>query len=119
MLNAGEAEVAAMAPLCDGEVILYAADPDAPTLAAHMNTGGRTVRLQGRVAELLQGSTVQHTVELPRWACAAGRVEAVLAAVAAAWALGVSTALLRAGIENFALDASRQSAPNKIHSPAH
>ncbi len=119
VLNAGEAEVAAMAPLCDGEVIFYAADPDAPALADHMNAGGRTVRLQGRIAELLQGEAVQHTVELPRWACAAGRVEAVLAAVAAAWALGVSTALLCAGIENFALDASRQSTPNKINTLSH
>lgn len=119
VLNAGEADVAAMAPLCDGEVILYAADPDAPALAPHMATGGRSVRLQGRTAELLQAAAVQDTVELPRWACAAGRVEAVLAAVAAAWALGVSTPLLRAGIENFALDASRQSTPNKIHSTAH
>jgi cyanophycin synthetase len=119
VLNAAEPEVAAMAPLCDGEVILYAADAEAPALILHMNTGGRSVRLQGRTAELLQGAAVQDKVELPRWACASGRVEAVLAAVAAAWALGVSTPLLRAGIENFALDASRQSTPNKIHSPAH
>ncbi len=116
VLNAGEADVAAMAPLCDGEVIFYAADPAAPALTAHLNSGGRSVRLQGRTAELLQGTTVQAEVDLPRWACAAGRVEAVLAAIAGAWALGISCALLRAGIENFPLDASRQSAPNKIHS---
>ena len=109
VLHAGDPEVAALAPLCDGEVTLYAADPQAPGLREHLTGGGRVVRLQGTSAELLQGGcTPLHTIELAPWACAPDHVQAVLAAVGAAWALGVGPALVRAGIESFQPEPARQ-----------
>jgi cyanophycin synthetase len=102
VLNAGDSEVAALAPLCDGEVILYALDPQAPALLAHHKAGGRAVRMEGREIVLVQGPCSSHQrIERAAWASAPERAEAVLAAVAAAWALGIGTALIRAGLETF------------------
>ncbi len=115
VLNAADPDVAALAPLCDGEVIFYAADPEAQPLAAHLQAKGRVVRLNGRSAELLDGpAAAAQVVDLVRWAWAPSRVEAVLAAIATAWALGISPALIRAGLETFPVDLSRP-ATNKIH----
>ncbi len=116
VLNAGEPEVAALASLCDGESILYAVQAQAAPLLAHLEAGGRAVRLNGRTAELLQGTGApQHVVELARWACTPARAEAVMAAVAAAWALGIAPMLIRAGIETFQPDLSRHCSQNKTH----
>jgi cyanophycin synthetase len=116
VLNAGNPEVAALASLCDGETILYALDAQAAPLLAHLQAGGRAVRLQGRSAELLQGpGPAKQVVELARWACASTRAEAVLAAIAAAWALGIAPALIRAGIETFQPELARSSPSTKAH----
>ena len=116
VLNAGNPEVAALAALCDGESILYAVDAQAAPLRAHLEAGGRAVCLNGRTAELLQGTgPAKQVVELARWACTAVRAEAVMAAVAAAWALGIAPALMRAGIETFKPELARSSPSAKIH----
>ena len=39
VLNAGDARIAGLAPLCDGSVILYASDDSVAALAAHRATG--------------------------------------------------------------------------------
>lgn len=112
VLNAGDEHVAALAPLCDGTVILYAADAQAPALAAHVAAGGRAVQLNAGAAELLDGAAGQPLrIELAAWAIA--QAEPVLAAVAAAWALGIAPALIRAGIETFEAELARRSNPNK------
>ena len=116
VLNAGNPEVAALASLCDGESILYAVDPQAALLAAHLEAGGRAVRLNGRIAELLQGpGPAKQVVELARWACASTRAEAVMASIAAAWALGIAPALIRAGIETFQPELARTAPSVKAH----
>jgi len=116
VLNAGNPEVAALASLCDGESILYAVDAQAAPLLAHLQAGGRAVCLNGRTAELLQGTgPAKQVVELARWACTAARAEAVMAAVAAAWALGIAPALMRAGIETFQPELARSSPSAKTH----
>ena len=72
--------------------------------------------LNGRLAELLQGTGgAKQVVELARWACTPARAEAVMAAVAAAWALGIAPALIRAGIETFQPELARSSASAKTH----
>jgi cyanophycin synthetase len=116
VLNAGNPEVAALAALCDGESILYAVDAQAAPLLAHLQAGGRAVCLNGRTAELLQGTgPAKQVVELARWACTAARAEAVMAAVAAAWALGIAPALMRAGIETFQPELARSNPSAKTH----
>src|SRR5690606_10502292 len=47
VLNAGDARLAEMAELCDGEVIFYELDHNHPVLVAHRAKGGRTVSIEG------------------------------------------------------------------------
>ncbi|MEO8278637.1 MAG: cyanophycin synthetase [Ideonella sp.] len=109
VLNAGDAAVAEMATLCDGEVIFYAADADAAAaarIAAHRAAGGRAVML--RAGRLVLATGTQEIVladrSMFRRANPAGpglSEECMAAAAAAAWALGISPDLITAGIETF------------------
>jgi cyanophycin synthetase len=107
VLNAEDHQVAEMAELCDGEVIFYSLSAEAPALVAHRHGGGRAVLLQhGRAMLLspqgeLQGANVDSL--LARFAAAGMPCEAasVLAAVGAAWALGISPELIAAGLDTF------------------
>ncbi|KQM71353.1 cyanophycin synthetase [Xylophilus sp. Leaf220] len=106
VLNAAVPQVADLAPLCDGEVILYACDPATPALAAHCAAGGRAVVLrQGRVALVSDSQDVPLSGlgPLDAWRARFGALpdEAILAAVATAWALGIAPGLIGAGIEAF------------------
>jgi cyanophycin synthetase len=110
VLNAGDPAVAALASLCDGEVVFYAAHADSETdaterLRLHRVAGGRAVFLrQGRVVlatgaqELLLPDLGQRR---RRGALPGLPPETLLAAVAAAWALDISPDLVAAGIETF------------------
>ncbi|MDB5750866.1 MAG: cyanophycin synthetase [Ramlibacter sp.] len=116
VLHAADPAVAALAPLCDGEVIFYATDRQAAPLATHLAAGGRAVCLNGRTAELLRGpGAPQHAVELPDWAAAPDQGQAVLAALAAAWALGVAPALMGAGVDTFETELARSNNTDKSH----
>ncbi|WP_119153026.1 cyanophycin synthetase [Caldimonas tepidiphila] len=104
VLNADDPLVARMAPLCDGEVIFYGLDAELPAVAEHRAQGGRAVFLRGTQVVLARGAdeTVLvslHTLPLMQQGPAGMQGEAVLAAVAAGWALGLEPALLRTGIE--------------------
>ena len=107
VLNAEDSSVAEMAELCDGEVIFYALNAEAPALVAHRHGGGRAVLLQGGQALLVsdQGEVNGANVDslLARFATAQQPCEAgaVLAAVGAAWALGISPELIAAGLDTF------------------
>jgi cyanophycin synthetase len=102
VLNAADERVAGLAELCDGGVIYYAADETNPILAAHRQSGERVVFARdGRIVlaageqetPLIALSTMKpSTVKYP---------ENVLAAVAAAWALGVPSDLLCGGLRAF------------------
>jgi len=102
VLNAADERVAGLAELCDGGVIYYAADETNPILAAHRQGGERVVFARdGRIVlaageqetPLIALSTMKpSTVKYP---------ENVLAAVAAAWALGVPSDLLCGGLRAF------------------
>ncbi len=100
VLNAADPMTVAMAPYCPGSVIFFARDAAHPLLAAHRARGGRTVFVQkdfivraegtweGRVAPLSQ-------VPLTQDGRIGFQVENVLAAVGAAWAVGVSGDTIR------------------------
>ena len=102
VLNAADERVAGLAELCDGSVIYYAADESNAILAAHRQNGERVVFARdGRIVlaageqetPLIALSTMKpSTVKYP---------ENVLAAVAAAWALGVPSDLLCGGLRAF------------------
>jgi cyanophycin synthetase len=127
VLNGGDPRVAGLAPLCDGAVILYAADPQAAALAAHQAAGGKAVVVRQDRVVLANGTSESFLPGLGRltiWrATHAGvSIDTLLAAVAAAWAMGIPLGLLGAGAEAFEADlqaalASLQLSQQTIPSP--
>ncbi len=99
VLNAADARVAEFAALCDGSVIFFAVAPSTPVIVAHQAEGGRSVYVRDGNIVLATGkeevvvSAAQERADL--------NIENSLAAIAAAWALGISPDLMRAGIETF------------------
>jgi cyanophycin synthetase len=109
VLNGADARVAELAGLCDGEVILYAADPQAPALAAHLAGGHRGASVRGERIVLLRGATHTPCADLaafrrrmaPTGLPDNAATDVLLAAVAAAWALDLPPDLITAGVETF------------------
>jgi cyanophycin synthetase len=104
VLNAADERVAALGAFCDGEVILYAADPQTPALVAHRGAGargGRAVTLRDGRPVLATGSAETRLAPLSRLARGSLADETLLAVVAAAWALDIPPDLIIAGIETF------------------
>jgi len=106
VLHAAIAQVAELAPLCDGSVVLYAQDPDLAAIVQHRaeNSGRAVVLKNGRVvlatgnAEHVLGAlgdlTFGRNAVVPD-------TDALLAAVATAWALDIAPDLIGAGIKTF------------------
>ena len=108
VLNADDAEVLELANYSDGQVILYSLDADSPSVAAHRARKGRAVLARGNDIVLATGGdeTVLLSLSAPDFSSLASDLPAdvrphVLAAVAAAWALGVPTSLIRGGLLRF------------------
>ena len=109
VLNAADPRVAGMAPLCDGDVVLYASEPDATalaTLAAHQGAGGKAVLVRQDRVVLATGTSeafLPGMGSLAAWRArhASVQVGSLLAAVGAAWALGIALNLIGAGVEMF------------------
>jgi cyanophycin synthetase len=97
VLNAQDARVAALAELCDGEVILFAASDDAPPLAAHLAAGGRAALVRNGQLLLCAGERETVLTRLPKGSSRLW-LESMLAAAGAAWALGLPVELIRAGL---------------------
>jgi len=102
VLNAANDAVAALAELCDGSVIFYAFDEYNAVMAAHRAAGQRIVFARDGRIMLAEGD-----IETPLNTLATMKPstvkypENVLAAVAAAWALGVPSDLLCGGLRAF------------------
>ncbi|MBI4985274.1 MAG: cyanophycin synthetase [Rhodocyclales bacterium] len=114
VLNAGDPLVAKMAELCDGEVILYATDESLDCVARHRAASGRALFVRADNVILATGQNETPLVKVPPppngEAAAGAHAETVLAAIGAAWALGLAPDLIRAGTETFA---AGQAAPAK------
>jgi cyanophycin synthetase len=109
VLNGNDSMAAEMAPLCDGGVILFGANPDASAISDHLAQGKRAVLVRNGFVALATGNEEVPLVEVSGIMLAgdgiAGlRIENVLAATGAAWALGLPPELIRAGIETFRAD---------------
>jgi cyanophycin synthetase len=114
VLNAADPMVAQMGPLCDGAVIFFATEADAPEVAAHRGNGGRAVLVRDGRIVLATGDDEVTLADLDRVPLAGAEppedgIESVLAAVGAAWALGVPAEILRAGIETFEVPAAAEA----------
>jgi cyanophycin synthetase len=106
VLNAGYPLLAEMAELCDGEVIFFAQDADLPVIAAHIKENGQAVLVVDDLIVLAMGNakivlTKLSTIPFLQAQCHGEKLDHVLAAIATAWALGLSPTLIRAGIETF------------------
>jgi cyanophycin synthetase len=106
VLNAADSLVAEMAKYCDGEVIFFSIDGQLGSIADHLGKGGRAVLMRDGHLVLKQGEQEMVLLKLApvlgaecNW-----QLENVLAAVAAAWALGISTDIVRAGIATFEVE---------------
>jgi cyanophycin synthetase len=107
VLNADDPEVAHLAQYCDGEVTYFASSEDNPLIVQHRSENGRVVFWRKNHLVLAQGD--QEIEALNRQLPAIDKLfknqhlqcVEVLAASAAAWALGIQTDLIRAGIKSF------------------
>lgn len=124
VLNAEDPMVVEMAPLCDGEVIFFAIDADLPVLREHRSGRGRAVYVRGD--DLILATAEEESILLPLAQIpflggepSSERLKTVLAAVAAAWALGIELYVMRTGAETFSnepTDVMRPGAITKIPS---
>jgi cyanophycin synthetase len=102
VLNAADPQVVEMAPLCDGKVIFYGLDAKLAAITSHRASGERVVFLHKQNIVLSQGMVEVGTILLSTLKPSkADRPEMVMAAVAAAWALGLSPELIGAGLRTF------------------
>jgi cyanophycin synthetase len=102
VLNAADPQVVDMAHLCDGRVIFYGLDPALPAIASHRASGERAVFVQEQQIVLTQG--LDEVARIPLGSLKPAKAELpemVMAAVAAAWALGITPELIHAGLRNF------------------
>ncbi|MFB0937176.1 MAG: cyanophycin synthetase [Propionivibrio sp.] len=109
ILNAREPELVKMADLCDGEVILFAYDPSLPVITEHLEHGKRAVIV--RYGQIMLASSEGEIslaklkdIPLTDGGKNVPQTENVLAAVGAAWALGISPDVMRTGIETFFIE---------------
>lgn len=102
VLNAADPQVVKMAELCDGKVIFYGLDATLDAIASHRASGSRAVFLRERQIVLAQGADEVSHIPLDSLApTKAEKPEMVMAAVAAAWALGIAPELIGAGLRTF------------------
>ncbi|SHI07398.1 cyanophycin synthetase [Pollutimonas bauzanensis] len=126
VLNADDQAVADMAPLCDGEVIFFGMDAASAVIGQHRDQGGRAVFVRQEHIVLAHGPdeillSKTSSVPLTNAGLLAFQIQNVLAAVAAAWALGIGAELIRAGIEAFEAESVGflpESAPTALEAPA-
>jgi len=106
VLNATDPLVVEMKELSAGSVTFFAIDPNHPVIREHRGNGKRVVVVINRHVTLCEGDQETPLVALEDLPCTHGgrvdfQVENVLAATAAGWALGISLADLRNGLQSF------------------
>ncbi len=110
VLNAADPIVAAMAAGCPGGVIYFAADRQHPVMATHRAQGKRTVYIDQDTLVAAEGSWRERIplrdVPITRGGTLPFQVENVMAAVAAAWAVGLDWDTIRSGVASFMNDAA-------------
>lgn len=109
VLNADDPLVAAMAGHCPGAVVFFARSPSNPLLVAHRARGGRAAFVRDGRVVLAEGGAETPLATLAKVPLTGGgrigfQIENVLAAVAAAWQLGVDPRVVRAALRTFGSD---------------
>lgn len=104
VLNATDEVALSMAELCDGDVILYAADGQHPALLAQREAGKRVTYISDNQIIRASGNDVVDAIRLDRDLSPAAHelpTDVLLAAISGAWALGLDTQLIHTGLETF------------------
>ena len=117
VLNAADPSVVAMAASCPGGVTFFARDRNHPVMATHRAQGHRIVYLEDGQIVAAQGE-MRHRIALTEIPLTQGgrigfQVENAMAAVAAAWALGLEWPVVHAGLASFINDAA--TAPGRFN----
>jgi cyanophycin synthetase len=118
VLNAADPLVAEMAEKSPAPVLFFARSSNEPVLAAHCAAGGRAVTVCDGEIVLCEGERQVPLMPIERVPLTHGgkiafQVENVLAAVSAAWSLGLTREAIRAGLETFGAD--MQSLPGRFN----
>ncbi|QEL66505.1 cyanophycin synthetase [Oryzomicrobium terrae] len=117
VLNAADPHVATMADSCPGSVTFFALDRNHPVMATHRAQGKRVLYREEDVIVASEGSTEVRlplaNIPLTRNGAILFQVENVMAAVGAAWALGLDWEVIRRGLATFVSDDS--TAPGRFN----
>ena len=108
VLNAADPHVAAMAGSSAGNVIFFTADRHHPVMATHRAQGNRVVYVDGDAIVAAESSWREtiplRDIPLTRGGAIGFQVENVMAAVAAAWGVGLPWDTIRRGLAGFTSD---------------
>jgi len=125
VLNAKDDMLVEMAEeLCHGEVIFFSSEADLPVITRHRadgtgpTQGKRTVIIRNGKIVLASGKnelSLLNLREVPaeNGAKSTQAIENILAAVAAAWALGIEPEVIRVGIETFGFSQDKYKPENQ------
>ncbi|RJG04681.1 cyanophycin synthetase [Noviherbaspirillum cavernae] len=117
VLNATDPMVANMAAACPGAVTFFARDSHHPVIATHRAQGRRVVYVEDDAIVAAQGRDTYRIeladIPLTRKGAIGFQVDNAMAAIGAAWALGIDWQTIRAGVNSFVSDA--QSAPGRFN----
>ena len=104
VLNATDATVLDMAKLCDGDVVLYAADGQHAAILAHREAGGRAVFLRGETLVQADGHRSVDLIDLSALPAPVRTLPAdvLLAAVGAAVSMSLDPETITTGLNTFA-----------------
>jgi cyanophycin synthetase len=110
VLNAADPIVAAMASHCPGSVTFFAADRNHPVMATHLAQGRRAVYVDNDCVVAAEGPA-RHRIPLAGVPITHGgaigfQVENVMAAVAAAWGLGLGWDTIGRALADFVNDSN-------------
>ncbi|MEY8876188.1 MAG: cyanophycin synthetase [Leptothrix sp. (in: b-proteobacteria)] len=117
VLNAADPITAAMTSTCPGQTIFFAADRQHPVMATHRAQGKRCVYVDGDQLVAAQGSWRESVslrdIPITRNGLIGFQVENAMAAVAAAWGVGLDWDAVRRGLASFVNDAD--NAPGRFN----
>lgn len=124
VLNANDEMLVEMSELCHGEVIYFSIEPELPVIKQHCASGTgptqgkRAVIVRNGRVVLVSGSNELVLINLREIASESGAkstqaIENILAAVGAAWALGIEPNLIRVGIETFGFSQEKYKPENQ------
>ena len=109
ILNADDDRVVDLARFCDGQVTFFTKHSKLPALTEHLQRGGRAVFLDHNHLIMAHGTQRINlcdaaSIPVTEQATHLAQIYNVMAAAAAAWALGLTPDLIQAGLVGFVAD---------------